>query len=402
MGKQDFRLLLEKYLTDSITAEELKHLNELLHSGKNDADLEALIDETLSAVSAETDHEMAAALFNRISAAADALENDTDQKAPVVSANRIRTKRIWTYAAAAVIIIMLATFSFWYRDRQADIQISSVIDSRKDIAPPGAAKAVITLSNGQNIILDSVANGTVAVQGNASVVKTADGQIVYSAKGVAPANHQVLYNTLTVPRGSKVVSITLSDGTTVWLNAASSLRYPAVFTGNDRRVSITGEVYFEVAKNRSRQFIVEANGISTKVLGTHFNINAYEDEPETRITLLEGAVKIGSRDSERLLAPGQQAVITPAGNINIDTNTDIEEVMAWKDGRFQFGGAGIEEVMREITRWYNVEIEYEGNIRQHFRGGISRNVEVSKVFKMLEATGAVHFKIADKKIIVTP
>ena len=147
---------------------------------------------------------------------------------------------------------------------------------------------------------------------------------------------------------------------------------------------------------------MEANGISTKVLGTHFNINAYEDEPETRITLLEGAVKIGSRDSEQMLAPGQQAVVTPAGNIHIDANTDIEEVMAWKDGRFQFGGADIQEVMREVMRWYNVEIEYEGDIRQHFRGGISRNVEVSKVFKMLEATGTVHFKIAGKKIIVTP
>ncbi|MBN8858322.1 MAG: FecR domain-containing protein [Sphingobacteriales bacterium] len=402
MSKQDFRLLLEKYLTDSITDGELKYLNELLHSGKNDADLEALIDETLSAVSAEADHDIAATLFNRISTAAKAIENDTDQKAPVVAANRIRTKRIWAYAAAAVIIIMIATFNFWDRGSRADIQISAVMDSRKDIAPPGAAKAVITLSNGQNIILDSAANGTVAVQGNASVVKTADGQIVYNARGRAPANRQLLYNTLTVPKGSKVVSITLSDGTTVWLNAASSLRYPAVFTGNDRKVSITGEVYFEVAKDRSRQFIVEANGVSTKVLGTHFNINAYEDEPETRITLLEGAVKIESRGSEQMLTPGQQAVITPAGNIHIDTNTDMEEVMAWKEGRFQFGGAGIEEVMREIMRWYNVEIEYEGNIRQHFRGGISRNVEVSKVFKMLEATGAVHFKIADKKIIVTP
>ena len=305
MSKQDFRLLLEKYLTDSITDGELKYLNELLHSGKNDADLEALIDETLSAVSAEADHDIAATLFNRISTAAKAIENDTDQKAPVVAANRIRTKRIWAYAAAAVIIIMIATFNFWDRGSRADIQISAVMDSRKDIAPPGAAKAVITLSNGQNIILDSAANGTVAVQGNASVVKTADGQIVYNARGRAPANRQLLYNTLTVPKGSKVVSITLSDGTTVWLNAASSLRYPAVFTGNDRKVSITGEVYFEVAKDRSRQFIVEANGVSTKVLGTHFNINAYEDEPETRITLLEGAVKIESRGSEQMLTPGR-------------------------------------------------------------------------------------------------
>lgn len=402
MGKQDFRLLLEKYLRDGITAEELKHLNELLHSGKNDADLEALIDETLSAVPAATDHEIAATLFHRISTEAKAIGNDTDQKAPVIESNRTGIKKVWAYAAAAVIMIMITTFSFWYPDRQADVQISAVVDSPKDIAPPGAAKAVITLSNGQNIILDSAANGMVAVQGNASVVKTADGQIVYSAKGKAPANHQLLYNTLTVPRGSKVVSVTLSDGTAVWLNAASSLRYPAAFTGNDRKVSITGEVYFEVAKDRSRQFIVEANGISTKVLGTHFNINAYEDEPETRITLLEGAVKIGSRDSEQMLAPGQQAVVTPAGNIHIDANTDIEEVMAWKDGRFQFGGADIQEVMREIMRWYNVEIEYEGDIRQHFRGGISRNVEVSKVFKMLEATGTVHFKIAGKKILVTP
>jgi ferric-dicitrate binding protein FerR (iron transport regulator) len=402
MGKQDFRLLLEKYLKDGITAEELKHLNELLHSGKNDADLEALIDETLSAVPAATDHEIAATLFNRISTDAKAIENDTDQKAPVIAANRKGIKKVWGYAAAAVIIIMITTFSFWYQGRRGDVQISAVVDNPKDIAPPDAAKAVITLSNGQNIILDSAANGMVAVQGNASVVKTTDGQIVYSAKGKAPVNHQLLYNTLTVPKGSKVVSVTLSDGTAVWLNAASSLRYPVVFTGNDRKVSITGEVYFEVAKDRSRQFIVEANGISTKVLGTHFNINAYEDEPETRITLLEGAVKIGSRDSEQMLAPGQQAMITPGGNIHIDANTDIEEVMAWKDGRFQFGGADIQEVMREVMRWYNVEIEYEGDIRQHFRGGISRNVEASKVFKMLEATGTVHFKIADKKIIVTP
>jgi ferric-dicitrate binding protein FerR (iron transport regulator) len=191
--------------------------------------------------------------------------------------------------------------------------------------------------------------------------------------------------------------MTLSDGSKVWLNAGSSVRFPVAFTGNERKVSITGEAYFEVAHDARKPFIVKDinRNAEVQVFGTHFNVNAYDDEPTINVTLLEGSVKVNNT----MIKPGQQAQV--GNGVKVASNVDFDEVMAWKNGRFQFEGAGIEEVMRQVARWYDVEVIYENKpLNQHFRGGISREVEASKLFKMLEMTEAVHFRIEGKKVYV--
>lgn len=404
MSKRDFRILLEKYIAGTLSQEEKKQLAVLLHSDDEQTDLESLVDETFSDTSfrEHPSPEISAIIFNRIMAAKNITEAENENAATLHYINPTKRRITWIYAAAVITAIAGAGIIFQVNSKKENEPAKENTVQIKDIAPPSVAKAVITLSNGKHIILDSAGNGILAMQGSTNVIKMADGQIVYSTENKKALHAEPEYNTLTVPRGSKVVSITLADGTKVWLNASSSLRYPTAFTGSERKVEITGEVYFEVAKDNSRRFIVDANGVSTRVFGTHFNINSYADEPAIEITLLEGSVNVSRGNNKQVLVPGQKAEITPAGNIAVTNNVDLEEVMAWKDGRFQFGGADIKEVMREITRWYDVEIVYKGDIPQHFRGGISRNVEVSKVFKMLEATDVVHFKIEDKKVIVTP
>jgi len=262
-------------------------------------------------------------------------------------------------------------------------------------------------------------NGTLARQGQVKVIKLSDGQLAYTGQ-----DQEVYYNTLSNPRGSRVITLTLPDGTKVWINAASSLRYPTVFTGGERKVEVNGEAYFEVFKNASQPFKVNITGKETvEVLGTSFNVNAYSDEPEISTTLLEGSVRVRAVVSDSVvgvntnndklslvLKPGQQARLlvgekrdNDQDQLKIKNNVDVEEVLAWKNGRFAFGGVDIQEVMREVSRWYDVQVEYQGTpTTQHFRGGISRSADASQVFKMLETTGLVHFSIQNKKIIVMP
>ena len=195
----------------------------------------------------------------------------------------------------------------------------------------------------------------------------------------------------------------LADGSKVWLNAASSLRFPAAFTGKERKVELMGEGYFEVAKNASMPFKVEVNGMEVEVLGTHFNINSYNDEPAIRTTLLEGSVKINKNNTTSLLKPGQQAEVNSAGEVRIINDAGIDEAVAWKNGKFQFDRADIYAVMRQIARWYDVDIEYKGAaIRSHFGGTISRNVNLSQVLNMLHLTGEVKCEVNGKKIMVMP
>ena len=202
----------------------------------------------------------------------------------------------------------------------------------------------------------------------------------------------------------------LADGSKVWLNAASSLRFPATFTGSERKVELTGEGYFEVAKNAAMPFKVDVAGKGeVEVLGTHFNINAYEDEATINTTLLEGKIKLTATDSRLpahdswLLSPGQQAQLSANGGISLNRNPDTEEVMAWKNGKFHFGeAADIQTIMRQIARWYDVQVEYKGKVTEHIGGTISRNVNVSKVLEMLEMTGTVNFWVNGKKVTVMP
>lgn len=247
--------------------------------------------------------------------------------------------------------------------------------------------------------MDSAGNGVLAQQGSTNIIKKNDGQLEYS--GETGASTEMAYNLLQTPRGGQY-KITLPDGSKVWINAASSLKYPVAFVGNERKVEISGEAYFEIVKDATKPFKVQLNNMEVEVLGTHFNVNGYEDEESVKTTLLEGKVKVQAASGVKFLNPGQQAQIKSSGNIAVTSDINLEEIVAWKDGNFQFENADIKAVMRQLARWYDVDVTYKGNINQHFVGSISRNVNLSQVLSMLQQTGAAKFKIDGKQLIVMP
>ena len=266
--------------------------------------------------------------------------------------------------------------------------------------PPGTNNAILTLADGRSITLDSAANGGLAQQGNTKVIKL-NGQIAYTKTGNAQADDAILFNTISTARGNQY-QLVLSDGSKVWLNAASSLRFPTSFKGKERRVEVTGEAYFEIAKNPAMPFKVQAGNGEIDVLGTHFNVNAYADEPSVKTTLLEGAVAVKKATARQMLVPGQQAEFSPQGAITLAENVDVTRETAWKDGFFWFNNTDIHTLMRQVSRWYDVEVEFKGNITDDgFTGKISRNVPLSKLLNVLEQY-ELHFKIEGKKIIVLP
>jgi transmembrane sensor len=316
-------------------------------------------------------------------------------------------RRSWWWAAASIILLLGAGgyFLFFNKTGQKTEIVKTALPN--DVKAPETNRAMITLGNGQKVYLDSAVNGTLAMQGNVKVIKLANGQIAYQAASGKNIT-EIKYNTLTNPRGSKVIDMTLADGSQVWLNAGSAITYPVAFIGNERKVAITGEVYFEVAPSLlekagsevKRPFIVSNGKMEITVLGTHFNVNAYDDEPDIKVTLLEGSVKVNNGSVSSLLKEGQQAQV--ANDVKVVNGADLEQVMAWKNGYFNFKSVDIRTIMKQVARWYNVEVSYEENVpAQHITGEISRNVNASLVLKMLEYAG-VHFKIEGTKIVVTP
>nr|WP_262909520.1 FecR family protein [Niabella pedocola] len=239
------------------------------------------------------------------------------------------------------------------------------------------------------------------MQGQAAIVKKND-QLIYNKKQ-GPAS--VFYNTVTTPRGGQY-QLTLEDGSKVWLNAASSIRFPTTFQGKERKIEISGEAYFEIAKDAARPFKVAFEtpaGMKSEVtvLGTHFNIMSYNDEKAAKTTLLEGSVSISSNGNTAILTPAQQASQTDRNGITVASNIDVNEAVAWKNGFFEFHATGLQEVMRQIGRWYDVEISYEGKIpERNFGGKISRQNNAAEVLKILELS-QIKFRIEGKKIIVT-
>jgi transmembrane sensor len=302
----------------------------------------------------------------------------------------------WKWAVAvSVILIAGATASYWWTHKGNGQQ--QLADTRPaefplaEIKAPEMPKATLTLGNGVVIKLDSATDGSLATQGATRIVRSASGAIVYTQDGTSK---EMVYNTLTVPRGSQVVTLTLADGTSVWLNAESSLRYPVAFPTGERKVEITGEAYFEVAKDPKKIFRVTTNGTVTEVLGTHFNVNGYNSEGDTRVTLLEGAVAISNKSTRKLLAPDQQAGLHASGDIVISRKVDLEAVMAWKNGFFSLNNADIQTIMAQISRWYNVEIVYEGVQRPiSFSGVVSRRSNASVLLDAMAMTRTVKFRM---------
>lgn len=320
-----------------------------------------------------------------------------------VSRSFIPGRRWVPYAVAAAVIFLLGIGSYQLFLNKPAVQnpVAQQPTPVNDVEAPGQNRAKITLANGKVIYLDSMHNGTIAREGAVNVRKLADGQIVYDQTAAGAANAPMAYNTISNPVGSSVIDMTLTDGSRVWLNAASSLTYPVAFSGGERKVSITGEAYFEVAGNAAKPFRVTFNETTVEVLGTHFNINAYEDEPFSTTTLLEGAIKINKGDQQKVLTPGNQARIN-AQNITVITDADTAEAIAWKNNYFQFSSADIETVMRQTARWYNIEVNFRGAIpADRFSGKISRKVNLSEFLKVLKYS-EVNCTLEGRKVTVTP
>ncbi len=325
-------------------------------------------------------------------------EKALQEKKKNIVFNRPATGKLWLrfipYAVAASVIIVVGLIIFKPFSGNKPDNSNSVTTSTNDILP-GGNKAVLTLANGEKVILDSTADGSLTMQGNTTITKS-DGQLRYVN---TTGTDEPLYNTISTPNGGQY-KLTLSDGSKVWLNAASSIYYPVAFAVNERIVTITGEAYFEIAKDAAKPFKVKVNDAVVEVLGTHFNVNAYTNEPVIRTTLAEGSVKVSTKTTKVILAPGQEAQLNQQGEIKT-TAANLEETLAWKDGQFLFKDAPIENIMRQVERWYDADVVYENKPADHFNVELSRNVPVSKMLRFLELTNRVHFKIENKKIVVS-
>jgi hypothetical protein len=314
-----------------------------------------------------------------------------------------RFKKWYSIASAAAILVFVSFGAYLYtKNRQVPAPLVHQSNSKNDILP-GGNKAILTLANGKQITLTGARNGTLAVQGTVAINKTADGRIVYDSSEKPGSDDARLnaYNTMTTPRGGQYW-VVLPDGSRVLLNAASSLTYPTTFTGNERKVELTGEAYFEVAHNAAKPFRVYSKSQIVEVLGTHFNINTYDDEPAVKTTLLEGKVKVTSTAKKQtlILQPGQQAFLNElAFNVS---DVDVDEATAWKNGLFVFESNNIQQIMRMVSRWYDVDVTYAGTLpTDKFSGSVSRFSNVSEVLSTLQLTRKVHFKVSGKKISVS-
>ncbi len=309
----------------------------------------------------------------------------------------------WRYAvsAAALVLLMLGGGYLWYGLRSVREYPEAVVKNpafRNDVLP-GKDKAVLALSDGRRIVLDGRSEGVVAREGAVPIRLLSDGTVTYDRPdGEMGATEPV--NTLSVPRGAQY-KIRLTDGTKVWLNAESSITFPVSFKGEERRVSIRGEAYFEVAKNREMPFIVAADKILVTVLGTHFNVNSYEDGHGVKTTLLEGSVSVSDSQSRRLLVPGQQSGIGPSGEITV-SGVDTEEVVAWKDGLFIFNNTGIVPLMQQVSRWYDIEVSFAGAPPADlFSGTIPRTYTLTELLAVLKLAGT-DFRLDENRLTILP
>lgn len=312
-----------------------------------------------------------------------------------------RSFPLWKKMMVAATILMISGIGLYFYNQHLTSLSSPKTEIVNDVKP-GSNQAVLTLANGKRIILNASVKGEIAEQSGISVKKTAEGQLIYTLSDAGTAANigtAAAFNTIETPKGGQY-QINLPDGTRVWLNAASSLKYPVRFDGKERKVSLQGEGYFEVAKDKLKPFKVSSGGQELEVLGTHFNINSYADEPSSKTTLLEGAVRLSPHGGQDLvLSPGQQAVLA-SGRMKVGM-VDPEEVMAWKNGNFVFNDEGLESIMRKISRWYDVELSYQRKPSDlTFTGVVSRSKNISAVLNALDKTGKVHFKVEGKKVTV--
>lgn len=394
-----FQYLVQQYLNDKSTAEELEEFWEQIRQLKD----ETVIQGELEA------HWQHSAAGNATPAMGweSVLQQVFIKAGPWLqepAAIPMWRRPVFRWAAAAILVLSLGVASWFLLNNNKTTGTSgtAATTTLQDVPAPQNNRATITLANGQTVYLDSAGNGALASEGNVQVMKLADGQIAY--KGAAS---ELVYNTLTNPRGSKVIDMTLSDGSRIWLNAGSSITYPVSFLGDERKVEIKGEVYLEVAHNAAMPFKVSHGNMEVKVLGTHFNINAYDDEPNVRVTLLEGSVSVrpsasakATADKSVVLKPGEQAILESNSQLTINHSPSVEQVMAWKNGLFSFTGADLTTVMRQLARWYDIQVKYEGQIpARKFSGEITHDLTLSQLMNGLQSLG-IKFRIEGRTMIV--
>jgi ferric-dicitrate binding protein FerR (iron transport regulator) len=398
--------LFQRYFEKTATNAETAELMRLLALKENEAEVQALMEQAW-----ETFGTGSASFIEGSSTDGPFTPDQTEemlrhsleakQAIPVRRMTRVRT------AAAAAVLFALGTGAWWLDHARTSVgpaHVSHPVASLKkgDIAP-GGDKAVLTLGDGSVITLDSVQKGTLATQGHTQVLQVGGGQLAYRVGAGSPATSGIApsFNTITTPRGGQY-RVTLADGTRVWLNSFSSLHFPTAFTGTDREVELTGEAYFEVAENRHQPFRVKVNNMQVDVLGTHFDVMAYEDEASMNTSLLQGSVRVVRGPQSGLLRPGEEASLNRiSGDLRVAV-ADTDQAVAWKNGLFQFDGATIEQVMRQLARWYDIQVTYQGNIPTHYSGGFSRKATLSEVLDMLQLGVRARFVMEGKNVTVRP
>jgi ferric-dicitrate binding protein FerR (iron transport regulator) len=386
MDKQAFLRMLEKYQDGSASSAERTLIEEYYRRLETAGTTELSMEEAAA---------LKEAMYKQIRA------NMEERETPVIP---IKRKNYGIAAAAAVLLIAIGAGSyFWlFKQRPALPTVTETAKAQHHDLPPGRNAATLTLADGRTIILDST-SGTISKQGGTTVINM-NGQVSYAKTGSKDEQPAVVYNTITTARGNQYQLI-LADGSKVWLNSASSLRFPTAFTGDRREVELDGEGYFEVAKNAAKPFHVKTSTQDVEVLGTHFNVNAYKDEEAVKTTLLEGRVKVSqsaiSNPQSAIIKPGEQAVLSGTHSpFTIDHSPDLDQVMAWKNGWFEFDNCDIKTIMRQISRWYDVDIRYEIKPDDLTYGGrISRSLNLSNILKMLETYG-VHYRLENKTLTV--
>lgn len=313
-----------------------------------------------------------------------------------VPSAKSKRRKLWPVVAAASILIAVIVI---YLVQPKKINgVPAPVQIAKNDALPGGNKATLTLSNGTVIDLEEKRNGIIQSETGTKIEKKEGGLLMYEKLA---DTKQTNYNTVSIPIGGQY-ALTLSDGTKVWLNALSSLKFPEQFSDNDRVVELNGEAFFQVSKDKRHPFIVRmGENEQVKVLGTQFNVNFYKDEESKKITLIEGSVDVRSQTSNVKLTPGQQVRISN-GNLLLEKHADTEAATGWKEGKFVFRDADIYNIMRQAERWYDVNVIYRTTSSEHFNFSISRNEPLSKILHLMELTGKIHFKIENKSVYVLP
>jgi transmembrane sensor len=376
-NQKNINRIIERYVAGKATDDEIRFVEAYYqHLEKGEDVLETLEKEELDALVEEN---YQATLLN--------IQQQKNSK---------RVFPFYKYAAAVLILIGFAS-GFWYLTKDHTvIKIQTIANNQPLDVLPGVDEAILTLADGTKIVLDNGKNEMLVEKAGLTISKTKDGQLVYKVSNVDSKGTTVAYNTIETAKGNQY-QILLPDGTKVWLNAASSLKYPEIFRGNERKVMLTGEAYFEVAKNKNMPFKVESNHQSVEVLGTHFNINSYMDDQTIKTTLIEGSIKVSNANHTKTLKPGEQSVINNfgLGNILIANNIDTEDEVAWKNGLFRFNNAGLKSILGQLERWYDVKIDYQSVPNKRYNGMVPRKAKLSEVLNMLELTGNISFKIEE-------